>query len=255
MDVMDIAHDAIILVDQGHRITSFNRGAETIFGYAAGDVIGHPLEILIPESFRAVHGRHVAAFQESTDASRPMSQRGEISGLRKDGEIVPVEATISKLGDGDNPVYAVILRDITERKRAEDALRKSEARFEDYACAASDFFWETDATQRFSFVSSRFTAITGIPVESLLGKTREEAGFGQSTAPEIWRCHRADTVARRPFRNVEQPCRRPDGGTVYLSFSGKPLFDDAGVFQGYRGTGTDETARVTAENKARAAQD
>jgi len=121
--VVTISADAIICVDGRQRIIFFNEGAAAIFGYSAAEVMGEPLEMLIPERFRATHSLHVEAFGRSPVQARKMGERGQISGLRKSGEEFPAEAAISHLGTADNRVYSVVLRDVTERKRAHETQR------------------------------------------------------------------------------------------------------------------------------------
>ena len=121
--IISIASDAIISVDEDQRITLFNQGAEAIFGYTAGEVIGQKLEILLPQRYRAIHAQHVRHFGASPVVSRRMGERQEILGLRKDGTEFPAEASISKLDLLGSRVFSVLLRDITERKRIERAQR------------------------------------------------------------------------------------------------------------------------------------
>lgn len=122
--ILAIAADAIITVDQDQRIMHFNQGAEQIFGYAADEVIGRPLEILLPERFRADHPALVRGFGAGQEVARRMGHRREIYGLRKNGREFPAEASISKLVLPDGrPVYSAVLRDVTDRKRAEQEQR------------------------------------------------------------------------------------------------------------------------------------
>src|ERR1017187_5024482 len=123
--ILEIAEDAIISVDSGQRILLFNQGAEKVFGYAAIEVIGKPLELLLPQRFAHAHRVHVEEFAKSPEVSRSMAQRREVFGRRKDGREFPAEASISKLDLGAEVVFTVILRDITERKEAAEALRAS----------------------------------------------------------------------------------------------------------------------------------
>src|SRR5690606_37810717 len=82
--ILDIAADAIITIDEAQRILIFNQGAEEIFGYSRDEVVGQPLDILIPERFRrSHHGVHLPAFAASADRARRMGERREIYGLRK----------------------------------------------------------------------------------------------------------------------------------------------------------------------------
>jgi PAS domain S-box-containing protein len=117
--ILAIAADAIITVDESQRIVHFNRGAEQIFGWSAAEVIGQPLNILIPERFRAAHPRYVADFAAGAESARLMGHRREVSGLRKNGDEFPAEASISKLGLPGTQLLTVMLRDATERRTLE----------------------------------------------------------------------------------------------------------------------------------------
>src|SRR6185503_8842131 len=121
--IVAIAADAIISVDEQQRITLFNKGAEEIFGYTAQEILGTSLDTLIPERFRPNHGGHIRRFAESGMAARRMGERREIFGLRKDGTEFPAEASISKIETGGRMLFTVVLRDITERKQAEEGER------------------------------------------------------------------------------------------------------------------------------------
>jgi PAS domain S-box-containing protein len=122
--IVSISADAIISIDEDQRITLFNEGAEKIFGYAKADVIGAPLDLLIPERLHADHRQHVAAFAAGEAISRRMGGRGmAIYGRRKNGAEFPAEAAISMLAVGGQRIFTVALRDVTERKRLEEELR------------------------------------------------------------------------------------------------------------------------------------
>jgi PAS domain S-box-containing protein len=123
--ILEIAEDAIISVDSDQRILLFNQGAEKVFGYAATELIGKPLGLLMPQRFSHAHRKHVRDFAASPEVSRTMAQRREVFGRRKDGREFPAEASISKLVLGEEVVFTVILRDVTERKEAAEALRAS----------------------------------------------------------------------------------------------------------------------------------
>lgn len=118
-EIVEIAADAVICMDAFQRITFFNKGAEAIFGWQRDEIVGQRIETLIPERFRANHPRQVAEFGRSKVKARRMGERREIAGLRKNGEEFAAEAAISQVHDGDDVIYAVVLRDVSVRKRFE----------------------------------------------------------------------------------------------------------------------------------------
>jgi PAS domain S-box-containing protein len=118
-EIVGIAADAVICMDDFQRITFFNKGAETIFGWTPEEIVGQRIEVLMPERYRSVHARQVAEFGRSGVTARRMGERREIAGLRKNGEEFPAEAAISQVHQGDDVIYAVVLRDITARKQFE----------------------------------------------------------------------------------------------------------------------------------------
>jgi PAS domain S-box-containing protein len=123
--LLAIAADAIIAIDEQQRITLFNHGAEVVFGYASVEVLGQPLEFLLPERFRHNHSDHVRAFGAASVPARRMGERQEIYARRKDGHEFAAEASICKLEVGGRRSFMVVLRDISERKRVQDELTRS----------------------------------------------------------------------------------------------------------------------------------
>ena len=122
--IIGSAMDAVITVDEQQRITMFNPAAEAMFGCPASETLGTPLDRLIPQRFRPDHAAHVRAFGETSASRRRMGQTGSLSGLRANGQEFPVEASISKIEIQGKKFFTVILRDITDRKRAEEELHQ-----------------------------------------------------------------------------------------------------------------------------------
>ena len=126
------------------------------------------------------------------------------------------------------------------------ALADSENSFRDFADTAADWFWEMGPDLRFTYMSERVETVTGVPVDFHLGKTREELG-GESVEGEDWQQHFRDLREHKSFREFTFARKGPDGRIQHMSTSGTPVFDDNGVFAGYRGSARDITARVIAE--------
>mgnify|MGYP003694784455 CR=1 FL=1 len=144
------------------------------------------------------------------------------------------------------------LRRDAERKRAEEALRESEAKFRDYAESASDWYWETDPDHKFTRLTEDERRLArGLATVSRIGVARWEFATDVQSEPEKWELHRSMLEARQPFRDFVYRATHSDGSVVYNKISGKPVFDANGEFRGYRGTGTDVTALRTAEGEAR----
>lgn len=123
-DVIGSAMDAIITVDEEQRIVLFNAAAERMFHYPADEAIGQSVERFIPARFRPSHHEHIQDFGRTKVTKRTMGALGAIFGQRADGEEFPIEASISQLESEGQKFYTVILRDITERKRAEEQNRR-----------------------------------------------------------------------------------------------------------------------------------
>lgn len=114
--------DAIISVDEAQKIVLYNRAAERIFGWPAEQAIGQPLAMLIPERFQSAHAGHVRRFADTGVTSRRMSGTTVVYGRGHTGEEFPVEASISQVDTPDGQLFTVILRDVSERVRAQEDL-------------------------------------------------------------------------------------------------------------------------------------
>jgi PAS domain S-box-containing protein len=128
--IVNISSDAIIITDQDQKVVTFNRGAETIFGWPAAEVIGKDLNRLIPPRFHQVHSRHIQAFASAPEVARRMGERRQVFGLRRDGSEFPADASIARVDLPTGRLFSVVLRDATtqvKREAHERALAQSGA--------------------------------------------------------------------------------------------------------------------------------
>jgi PAS domain S-box-containing protein len=139
--------------------------------------------------------------------------------------------------------------DIEDRKRTEEALRESEQRFRDYAETASDWLWETGPDHRVTRLSDLYNV--GVPPSQVIGVARWDVATDVESESEKWGLHRATLDAHRPFRNFVYTVNGT-GSQAYVQTSGKPFFDTHDNFLGYRGTGTNITATIRADQAEQA---
>ena len=240
---VDHASDAFFLLDVDWTILDVNRQACHGLGYSREELIG----------------KHKSDFDVGLDAMsiKRLKQRivageaitFETRHRRKDGTSFPVEIRLNQFEQGGRR-YLCLVRDISERKRAEDELRESEERFRTLVQFSFDVYWESDAQHRFTRQEFAQGLADAPAPGSEIGKTRWEVPYLEPDA-EAWRKHREILDAHLPFRDFEIARPTPDGGKRYVSVSGLPVFDKSGCFIGYRGVGRHITERKKAEEALR----
>ncbi len=121
-DILTSVMDAVLTVDETQRILFYNPAAERIFGWPVDEMLGQPLSRLIPERFHASHAGHIERFGHTGATSRRMSGSALVYGLRANGDEFPIEASISHLETSEGKLFTVVVRDVSERMRAKEAL-------------------------------------------------------------------------------------------------------------------------------------
>ena len=190
--------------------------------------------------------REWARIQEALGRKEDYS--GEFRIVLPDRTVKHLAATSHHLFSASGELVEVIGTnvDVTERKRTEDAVRDSEAKFRDYAESASDWFWEIGQDYKFTMLTEN---AFGSDAADRIGTACWDRALDLETEPEKWRLLKATLAARKPFRDFVYHSARQNGSSIHVKVTGKPAFDADGEFCGYRGTGTDVTALMLAQEE------
>ena len=234
--VAESTRDAIITADGDGLILYSNKAATRLFGYAPEELVGQPLTILMPDRFKALHLAGLSRFK-TTHEARVVGRTVELFGLTSDGREFPIELSLSTWRDGGKIYFAGIVRDTTERKRAESAVRDSERRyrqlFEDAPVAM--FITTTDGTiataNQPALNMFRFTreAIVGMNVASRFVDSTDRAAFREA-------------IGTGSIKGFEVRLLRADDTAVNVLLSATRLLDESGESLGIQGILQEVTA-------------
>ena len=230
------------------RYLGVNKAWEKFFGIPRERFIGKSVFELYPHDPELAKKHHA---KDEELFSRPGSQSYEAAIIAADSQVHHTIYNKATFNRSDGAVAGLIgtITDVTGLKEAEAALREGEARFRDLTELSSDWYWEQDADMRFTQISSRVHEFA-LGSEEDIGKTRWEIARLHMT-DEQWQPHKAALAAQRSFQDFVYQRYDVYGDLRIISVSGRPIFDEAGRFQGYRGTGRDITEKKRAEEQIR----
>ncbi len=251
--VVESASEGIIITDRAGAILLVNARTEALFGYQRAELIGQPLEILIPERARAAHVAHRRSYA-ATPTIRPMGQGRDLAGRRRDGAEFPVEISLSFTDSDKGSLFIAFVTDITERQRGIEALRRSEAKARAILENASEGIVVVDAAGRIVSVNAKIEemfrydreALVGQPLETLLPERYRRRHVGQRAA------FMAHPRTRPIGRGLDLTGRRADGHEFPVEISLSYIETDDGIHA--LAFVSDITQRVAVERATRQAE-
>jgi len=240
--LLESAPDAMVIVDGGGRIAFINSQAERMFGYSHSELLGQPVEVLTPESVRHAHVRHRAEYT-AAPRTREMGSGLELRGRRKDGSTFPVEISLSPLQEADGRFFVSAIRDITERRQIQEALRLSEERFRRLVAEVRDYaIFLLDPQGYIRTWNEGAERIKGYRADEVIGK--HFSMFFPSEEVERGRPAAELAEAAKEGRAEDEGWRiRKDGSRFWASIVITALHDENGKLLGFTKVTRDITER------------
>ena len=246
--MLDSALDAIIMIDHEGKVVEWNPAAEVMFGYGRQQALGQRLpELIIPETSRELHEQGLE-FYRQTGETKLLGRRKEMTARRADGSTFPVELTVVRIGLPGPPSFTGFVRDLSERRRAEEALRISEERLGLLAENSLDMVY------RYRLRPTRGAEYLSPAVARMIGYSLEEL-YAADWDFALQHIHPADRaileamVERGPSGPIELRWVRKDGTVVSVEHRDVPIRDAQGQMIGLHGIGRDVTDRRRAERE------
>jgi PAS domain S-box-containing protein len=240
--ILETAAEGIITIDDRGRIESFNRAAEMIFGYKAGEVIGRNVSLLMPSPDRERHDSYLANYQQ-TGMAKIIGIGREVAARRKDGSTFPIDLSVSEMRLADRRLFTGFIRDVTVRKRAEEQLRLLSEALESTANGIAI----TDTDGQILWVNPAFSRLTGYDRDEVVGRNPRILKSGKHP-PELYR-ELWETIRRGQSWHGEMVNRRKDGSLYPEEMTVTPVRAGDGDITHFVAVKQDITERKRAEEK------
>ncbi len=228
------------------KFTQVNRGARRNLGYSRAELLNMtPLDIK-PRYDRAAFEALLAPLRGGCVSLL----RFDTVHRRRDGSEYPVRTTLQFFRDENPQLFVAVVEDVSERQRAEEALRRNEEKYRALVETTNDWLWEVDADAVYTYASPRVRDILGYAPEEVIGRRPADL-MPPDEARRVSELFAELAAERRPLVLLENVNLHKDGRRVVLETSALPVFDDDGNWRGYRGIDRDITARKLAEEAYR----
>ena len=249
--IFDATPDAMLISNVDGVITMVNHQAELLLGYAAAELLGQPIDMLVPERFRAAH----VGLRENFAAAplvRRMGLGRVVQALKKQGGEIDVEISLSPIHTNQGLFFASALRDVTLQKQTEAALKASEQRFRRMADVSPAMIWITDVQGNPSFVNHTWLNFTGLDFNTAMSHEGWLKHVHPDDRSSVFLVYYKNIHARQPIL-TEYRLQRAQGDWRWILDHGVPMYNENGEFSGYIGSAIDITERKQAEAEFRIA--
>ena len=244
--VAQSSHDAIIIADQSGTILFWNKGAKDIFGYESEDTVGQPLIMLMPDRYRLAHQAGLERYSTRGE-TRILGETLELSGLRRTGEEFPLELTLSAWEEEGRLFFSGIIRDISQRKEAEEALQQSEEKYRAIFNQAVEGIYQATPAGVFLNANAALSHLLGYDSPQLLMKAVKDIGRQLYVEPrkreEFCRLLEQKDV----ITDFESEVYRADGTPIWISENARVIRNAEGAVRWYQGFLVDISGRKQAE--------
>ncbi len=248
VDILNTIPDAVVSINEDQKIVFFNVGAEQVFGYTHEEVLGQPLEMLIPSHFHHAHKEHVDSFVQAAEPPRYKHARGGVFGLAKDGTVFQAEASISTVDIEGEKVTTAVVRDVSAQVKAEEQLHIRSVAIEQ----AAEAVLITNRDGVIEYVNRAFTETTGYSAgeaigesPSLLKSSAQDPAFYR----ELWQ-----TISAGEVWSGKLIDRRKDGTFYPSQISISPIKNESGQITHYVSIQTDMSEKESLEEQLFQAQ-
>ncbi len=246
--LIETTADFIWEMDASGKYTYCSPQMKDLWGYEPKDMIGKtPFDVMPPEDGKQA----IESFMALAKSPQPFTGL-EASSYDSQGRLITVEISGVPFFDADGRLlgYRGISRDVTERRRAQEALAESRRKYRGLVERINDWVWEIDAKGVYTYSSPRAQELLGYAPEEIVGKTPFDF-MPPAEAQRVWNAFEPIWLERKPLELLENTLVRKDGRPVTVETSGMPVFADDGSFLGYMGIDRDVTARKWAEEQLR----
>ncbi|WP_143169185.1 response regulator, partial [Vibrio quintilis] len=248
--IIENAADGIIVMNNRGTVQNFSPAAERMFGFTRSEVEGQNIKMLMPEPVRSAHDGYLSHYRKGGEA-RVIGKTREVVGRRKNGETFDMDLAVSELFIGDEHLYTGIVRDITQRKKMENELQKSESRFRELVehFGTNYFFYAHNSAGVFTYLSPSAGTMLGRSIDELMshyGEYMADSPINQHVECNTQKTLNGETV---PPYIIEM--LTSSGESCFLEVSEFSVFDNENHVVGVQGIAHDITARLKAEDELR----